>query len=190
MGDKPMKTHSDATRWHVLLLTAGATLLAGCAGNGVRVDQETGADLSRCTSFAWSQPGAEPASLTDQRIRDAALETLRARGYQVVERDAGCGVSYAIDLSTRSRSRSSIGFGLGGGSGNFGGGVGVSLPIGAKLRAATVRVNISDNARQTQIWTAALDTEVSDPVSLEQATVIVSKILASYQDRSVQQKAP
>ena len=70
-----------------LFLLLGAAL-AGCAGTGVRVDQEAGADLSRCNRFAWMGQSNDPASLTDQRIRDAALETMRAKGYTVVEREA------------------------------------------------------------------------------------------------------
>lgn len=168
-----------------LVLLFGA-VLAACAGSGVRVDQETNADLSRCNRFAWMGQSNDPASLTDQRIRDAALESMRAKGYTVVEREADCELSYVIDISNRSRSRSSFSFGMGGGSGNVGAGAGVTVPLGNnKLRAAIVRLNVYDSTRRTQIWTASYDTEVADPVTPEQANKVVSEILKKYPDSTL-----
>lgn len=175
--------NTKCTRAGSIALAAGSLLFAACA-TGPSVDQARGANPASCSRFAWQRQGDQPASLSDQRIRDATLANLQAKGYAFTEGNADCEVSYVLGVSERPRSRSSIGFGVGGGSGGFGGGVGVTLPIGKKLHAATLRISVGDSARHSTIWTASLDTEVADTVTQEQATVLVDKLLAKYPQRA------
>jgi len=67
----------------ILFSCAGAALLAlsGCAtqSSAVRVDKAD-TDLT-CRTFDWRPASADAASLTDQRVRAAALKRLEEKGY-------------------------------------------------------------------------------------------------------------
>src|SRR5262245_10887406 len=108
-----------------LLLAVVATLvLSACAtpASQVRVDKgET--DLATCKSFAWQTPSQDAASFTEQRVRAAALDTLKTKGYAVVDDKPDCKVSHVLSTSEVAKSKPGVGVGVGGGSG--GGGVGV-----------------------------------------------------------------
>jgi Domain of unknown function (DUF4136) len=168
----------------IVLVTA---VLAGCAvpAAKVRVDSaET--DLAICRSFAWQSPSEQPASFTDQRVRDAALAALKAKGYPIVEDKPDCKLSYVLSTDEVAKSKPGIGVGVGGGSGGVGGGVGISLPIGKKKgESGTFTLDVIDTAKNAQIWSGALDaTFEAHELTEEEARQVVERVLAEFPNRS------
>src|SRR5262245_23421986 len=103
----------------ILFSCACTTLLAlgGCAtqSSAVRVDKaET--DLA-CRTFDWRPASADAASLTDQRVRAAALKKLEEKGYTLSTDKPDCQIAYVLSTQDRSKPKPSGGVGVGGGSG-------------------------------------------------------------------------
>jgi type II secretory pathway pseudopilin PulG len=170
----------------MLIASAAAIVLASVASaaSKVRVDKAD-VDLAHCQSFAWHAQTESAASFTDQRVRDAVMTTLKAKGYTEVTDNPDCRVSYSFSShETSGRSRPSVGVGVGGGSGGIGGGLGIGLPIGRKKEAATLTIDVIDSAKNAQIWSGSLEGTVkSSELSDGEAKSLVSKVLAEYPDR-------
>ena len=68
-----------------LISCALLMVLVGCAASSsqVRVDQAADVDLTRCRTFDWLPQTSDAASLTDQRVRAAALATLERKAQLV-----------------------------------------------------------------------------------------------------------
>ena len=161
--------------------------LAGCAGapSSVRVDKAEGVDLARCQTFDWLPPTQEAASLTDQRVRAAALATLERKGYTLATDNPDCRISYVLTTHERPREKPQIGVGAGGGSRGVGGGIGVSLPIGQRDRfGATLVLDIVDASKNAQIWSGVLEASIpQQDLSEEDARSLVEEILSEFPNR-------
>jgi hypothetical protein len=173
----------------VLLLCLSVLLLAvsGCAAQRpeVRVDKaET--DLSKCRTFDWRSASSEAASLTDQRVREAALKRLEEKGYTLATDKPDCQITYVLSTQDRPKPKPSVGVGAGGGSGGVRGGIGVSLPIGRhKGQVGTFTLDIVDTAQNAQIWSGSVDVAIrASEISGEDADEAVRVILAEFPDRA------
>src|SRR5262245_51440794 len=102
----------------ILFCCASALLLlSGCAteSSAVRVDKaET--DLA-CRTFDWRPVSNDAASLTDQRVRAAALKNLEEKGYTLSTDKPDCQIAYVLSTQDRPKQKPSVGVGVGGGSG-------------------------------------------------------------------------
>lgn len=163
-----------------------AAALLGCAATSsqVRVDKASDVDLTQCRTFDWLPQTNDAASLTDQRVRSAALSTLEEKGYTLAK-DPDCRISYIFSTHERPLEKPQIGVGAGGGSRGVGGGIGVSLPIGKRNRfGGTLTLDVIDAAKNAQIWSGTLDASLPEQeLSEEQARAIVREILSQFPDR-------
>lgn len=173
-------------RFVTVSVLAALTMLAGCASSGsaVRVDKAD-TDLTKCRSFDWLQPSKELATLTDQRVRVAALAELEKKGYTIVTENPDCKISYVLSTYERPQQKPRVGVGATGGSRGVGGGIGVSLPIGRGDRfGGTLTLDIVDVATNAQIWSGSLDGSTSSTeLSEEEAQAAVRRILREFPDR-------
>jgi len=168
-------------------LLLGATLLAGCtatAPSKVRVDMaESG--LPNCQSFEWLPTQQQPASLTEQRVKNEVMSQLEEKGYAQATEKGDCRVTYVLDIHERPVNKPGVGVGVGGGSGGVGGGIGVTLPIGKRNeQAGTFTIDIVDAAKNAQVWSGSLDASFlkSEP-NEDETREIVAKVLEKYPDR-------
>jgi hypothetical protein len=173
----------------VVLASASAVLLAmsGCASQraDVRVD-EADADLSKCRTFDWRATSSDAASLTDQRVRAAALKMLEQKGYALSTEKPDCQIAYVLSTQDRPKPKPSVGVGVGGGSGGARGGIGVSVPIGRhKEQIGTFTLDVVDAAQNAQIWSGSVDVTIqAREISGEEADEAVKVILAEFPDRA------
>jgi hypothetical protein len=168
-------------------LALGATLLAGCmatAPSKVRVDMaESG--LPNCRSFEWLPTQQQPASLTEQRVKNEVMSQLEKKGYAQVAEKGDCRITYMLDIHERPANKPGVGVGVGGGSGGVGGGIGVTLPIGKRNeQAGTFTIDVVDAAKNAQVWSGSLDASFlkSEP-NEDETREIVAKVLEKYPDR-------
>lgn len=163
-----------------------AIALSGCAATSsqVRVDKASDVDLTRCQTFDWLAQTSDAASLTDQRVRSAALAALEEKGYTLAK-EPDCRISYIFSTHERPVEKPRIGVGAGGGSRGVGGGIGVSLPVGKRNRfGGTLTLDVIDASKNAQIWSGALDVSLPEQeLSEEQARAIVREILSQFPDR-------
>ncbi|HEY0943511.1 MAG TPA: DUF4136 domain-containing protein [Steroidobacter sp.] len=168
-------------------LLLGVVLLAGCtatAPSKVRVDMaESG--LPNCQSFEWL-PTAQPASLTEQRVKSEIMAQLKQKGYAEVTEKGDCRVTYVLDVHERPRNKPRVGVGAGGGSRGIGGGIGVSLPIGKRdEQAGTFTIDIVDAAKNAQVWSGSIDaTFAKAELNEDEAREVVARVLEKYPDRA------
>jgi len=173
----------------LLLGTLSLALLAGCAAqtSNVRVDMaESG--LPNCQSFAWNPLGSDAASLTDQRVRDQVMQTLRAKGYTESADKPDCRIAYHMTKRQVPPPKPKVGVGVGGGSRGVGGGLGISLPIGkSKAMSGTFTLDVIDAAKNAQVWSGSLDASFkAAELDEAEAKAVVEKVLARYPDRVAQ----
>jgi len=172
----------------ILLSCAGtATLvLGGCAtqSSAVRVDKAADTDLS-CRTFDWRPASADAASLTDQRVRAAALKKLEEKGYTLTTDKPDCQIAYVLSTQDLPKPKPSVGVGVGGGSGGARGGIGVSLPIGShKQRIGTFTLDVVDVTKNAQVWSGSVDVDIQEQqISDDEADQAVSVILQKFPDR-------
>jgi Domain of unknown function (DUF4136) len=164
-----------------------AISIAGCAAtsSNVRVDAIEG-ELPKCQTFAWNPaPSGDAASLTDQRVRDAVMTTLKAKGYTQATDKADCRIAYHFDAKAIEPVKPRVGVGVGGGSGGLGGGIGVSLPIGKRKGGrGTFTLDVIDSARNAQVWSGSVDGVFdAEELSEKEAQAVVDEVLARYPDR-------
>lgn len=174
-------------RSSALLVTTIASLCAGCAApsSQVRVDSIEG-QLPACRTFAWNPaPSGDAATFNDQRVRNAVMQTLKAKGYEEATDKADCRIAYQLSTQHVEPQKPRVGVGMGGGSGGMGGGIGVSLPIGKRSgERGTFTLDVIDAAKNAQVWSGSVESgfaaaEISD----EEARQVVEEILAKYPDR-------
>jgi hypothetical protein len=172
----------------ILLSFAGiATLvLSGCAtqSSAVRVDKAADTDPA-CHTFDWRPASADAASLTDQRIRAAALKKLEEKGYTLSTDKPDCQIAYVLSTQDLAKPKPRVGVGVGGGSGGARGGIGVSVPIGShKQQTGTFTLDVVDVAKNAQVWSGSLDVDIEgQQISDEEADHAVSVILEKFPDR-------
>lgn len=167
-------------------LIASSVLLGACASTSptVRVDKADTFDARRCTNFAWHSPTQEPASFTEQRVRNHIMSALKAKGYPEATENPSCRVSYVLSTRDTPRSRPGVGVGVGGGTGGIGGGIGVTLPVGRKAESGTFTVDVIDSAKNAQVWSGSVDgTFKSAELTEEEAQQMVERVLAEFPDR-------
>lgn len=171
----------------ILLSCAYAALLvlSGCATQSaaVRVDQAETA--LACRTFDWRPASADAASLTDQRVRAAALKKLEEKGYTLSTDKPDCQIAYVLSTQDRPKPKPSVGVGVGGGSGGARGGIGVSVPIGShKQQVGTFTLDVVDVAKNAQVWSGAVDVGIqAQQISDEEADEAVRVILEKFPDR-------
>ena len=159
------------------------SVLAGCAAttHQVRVDQTEGG-LPACRTFAWHATPGDVASFSDQRVRTAVMQQLKAKGYQEVEDKPDCRIAYRLTTREIPKAKPGVGVGVGGGSGGVGGGIGVTLPIGRKSGfVGTFTLDVIDAAKNAQVWSGALDAELEgNEVSDAEAADLAERVLGKY----------
>jgi hypothetical protein len=187
-----------------LALVIAAMLLGACATPPkVRVDKDSSTNFASYKTFSLltipkAPPPAEPKpipgtegapaapevnTLADNRVRNAVVAALQAKGYTLTEANPDFRVSYSLNVYEKQKdSGMRIGLGAGGGSGHVGGGVGLSIPVGkTKNMMGTMTIDIVDAARNAQVWTGSYEQKVeAEGVSDETANKIVSTILARF----------
>jgi hypothetical protein len=168
-----------------LVLIAIVAALTACAtpSSRVRVDQAEGG-IPNCRTFAWHAAPGDVASLSDQRVRAAVMEQLKAKGYQEVADRPDCRIAYHLTTREIPKAKPGVGVGVGGGSGGVGGGIGVSLPIGRKSGfTGTFVLDVIDNAKNSQVWSGSLDAELAaSDVSESEARDLAKEVLSALPD--------
>jgi hypothetical protein len=164
-----------------------ALCLVACASSAprVRVDKAD-TDFSKCQTFDWLPSSKEATSLTEQRVRAAAIEQLQAKGYTQSTDKPDCRFTYVLSTSEIPQSKPRVGVGAGGGSAGVSGGIGISLPIGKRNQSrGTFTMDVVDVASNSQIWAGSIDAEfeASEP-SDQEAAAVVKRVLAEFPDRS------
>jgi hypothetical protein len=161
--------------------------LSGCAtqSSTVRVDKAD-ADFSKCRTFDWHQASADASSLTDQRVRAAALKQLESKGYTLSPDKPDCRIAYIMSTENRPKPKPTVGVGVGGGSGGMRGGIGVGVPIGShKEQIGTFTLDVVDVAQNAQIWSGSVDVGLQgQQISDEEADEAVRVILEKYPDHA------
>ncbi len=174
------------TRSRIVVVALCAAAVAGCASTGspVRVDKAD-TDVGKCQSFDWLAPTKEAASLTDQRVRAAALAEIERKGYTLSTENPDCRITYQLSTFERPVAKPRVGAGVGGGSGGIGGGIGVSLPVGKRDRhGGTLTIDIVDVDSNSQIWSGALDASfAAAELSEDEAREGVARILKEFPSR-------
>lgn len=165
-----------------------ALTVAGCAAqtSRVRVDAIEG-QLPACSTFAWhAAASGDAASFNDQRVRNAVMQTLKAKGYEEAPEKADCRIAYQLNSQRVEPQKPRVGVGVGGGSRGVGGGIGVSLPIGKRAgERGTFTLDVIDAAKNAQVWSGSVDASLAAAeISDEEAREIVEEILAKYPDRA------
>jgi hypothetical protein len=167
------------------LLAVVATVLSACAApsSRVRVDQAEGG-LPNCRTFAWHATPGDTASLSDQRVRAAVMEQLKAKGYEEVADKADCRIAYQLTTRELPKAKPGVGVGVGGGSGGARGGIGISLPIGRKSGfTGTFLLDVIDSTKNAQVWRGSVETELeSGDVSDTEARDLAKEVLTAYPD--------
>ena len=182
-----MRNRILSRRLFDLLVTAVLLGLSGCAtAPAVRVDKAADADLSKCRTFDWRPVSSDAASLTDQRVRAAALRELEAKGYTLSTDKPDCQIAYVLSTQDQPRPKPSVGVGVGGGSAGARGGIGVSVPIGRhKQQVGTFTLDIVNTAQNAQIWSGSVDVGIQGrEISDEEVDQAVRVILAELPDRA------
>jgi hypothetical protein len=166
-----------------------ALCLVACASSApqVRVDKAD-ADFSKCQTFDWLPSSKEATSLTEQRVRTAAIGQLQAKGYTQSTDKPDCRFTYALSTSEIPQSKPRVGVGAGGGTGGVSGGIGISLPIGKRNHSrGTFTMDVVDVASNSQIWAGSIDAEFEgNELSEQEATAVVKKVLAEFPDHATQ----
>lgn len=163
-------------------------VLSGCAATApsrVRVDMaESG--LPDCRSFEWIPTPQQPASLTEQRVKNEVMAQLKRKGYAEATEKGDCRVTYVLNIHEQPRSKPSVGVGAGGGSGGIGGGIGVRLPIGGKNKqVGTFTVDVVDAEKNAQVWSGSLDASFEKPeLNEDEVREVVAQVLEKYPDRN------
>jgi hypothetical protein len=168
-----------------LIIAVAVTALSACAAppSRVRVDQAEGGPPN-CRTFAWHGTPGDVASFSDQRVRGAVMEQLKAKGYEEVTDKADCRIAYQLTTRETPKAKPGVGVGVGGGSGGVGGGIGVSLPIGRKSGfTGTFALDVIDNAKNAQVWNGSVDAELSAAdISESEAHDLAKQVLSAYPD--------
>jgi hypothetical protein len=183
-----MTFHPERTA--ALSCVAAAVLyLSGCAASAprsnVRVDQaESGPPT--CQTFDWLPASKDAVSLTEQRVRAAAIEQLQAKGYAHSTEKPDCRITYVLDMRERPKPKPNVGVGAGGGSGGIGGGIGVSLPIGRKSeQVGTFTLDVIDAAKNAQVWSGSFEASFdATELNEDEARSAVKKVLARFPGRA------
>ena len=160
--------------------------LTACAAapSTVRVDKAD-ADLSKCRTFDWLSTSQDAASLTEQRVRAAALQQLERKGYVLTTEKPDCRVTYILTTHERAAQKPRVGVGAGGGPGGVSGGIGISLPIGQQSQtSAEFTLDVIDVASNAQVWRGSIDAafDQAEP-SADEAAKVVEKVLAEFPER-------
>jgi hypothetical protein len=166
-------------------------VLAACTttSSNVRVDKAD-VDLAKCQTFHWHATQKEATSLTDQRVRTAALAELERKGYTLAEEAPDCRITYAFSSYERPEAKPRVGAGVGGGSGGIGGGIGISLPVGRRnSHGGTLTVDIIDANKKAQIWSGSMDASfAAEELTQEEAQEWVARILDEFPNRAGEKK--
>jgi hypothetical protein len=166
-------------------------VLAACTttSSNVRVDKAD-VDLAKCQTFHWHATQKEATSLTDQRVRTAALAELERKGYTLAEEAPDCRITYAFSSYERPEAKPRVGAGVGGGSGGIGGGIGISLPVGRRnSHGGTLTVDIIDANKKAQIWSGSMDASFNaEELTQEEAQEFVATILDEFPNRVGEKK--
>ena len=142
----------------LMLLTLATGILSACSSVSVKRDFDTATDFGRLKTFAW-QHDEQPETgdpnldndLNDQRIRNAVVANLEAKGFQAVGRaEADFLVAYFVDRR-RKLSSSSVSIGMGRSRGGRYGGVGYGTEI-SEYDQAILTIDIVDPADDKTIW--------------------------------------
>jgi hypothetical protein len=171
------------TRTGLVLSSIIVSSLAACAtpSERVRVDQVEGG-LPNCRTFAWHTVSGDAASFSDQRVRTAVMDQLKAKGYQEAADKPDCRIAYRLTTREIPKAKPGVGVGVGGGSGGIGGGIGVSLPIGQKSGfTGTFALDVIDATKNAQVWSGTLETELAAAeVTEEEARNLAAEVLSAY----------
>jgi hypothetical protein len=172
-----------ATRTGLVLSSIIVSSLAACAtpSERVRVDQVEGG-LPNCRTFAWHTVSGDAASFSDQRVRTAVMDQLKAKGYQEAPDKPDCRIAYRLTTREIPKAKPGVGVGVGGGSGGVGGGIGVTLPIGQKSGfTGTFALDVIDATKNAQVWSGTLETELAAAeVTEEEARDLAAEVLSAY----------
>src|SRR5687768_1533024 len=98
-ADGSQKWEKDMSRATVSMSIAAVSVLvlAACTttSSNVRVDKAD-VDLAKCQTFDWLATEKEATSLTDQRVRTAALAEIERKGYTLGTESPDCHITYAL----------------------------------------------------------------------------------------------
>jgi hypothetical protein len=167
--------------------TVAMIVLAACATpeQRVRVDQAEGG-LPNCRTFAWHPIPGDIASFTDQRVKVAVMEQLKAKGYAETAENPDCRIAYQLTTNEVPRRKPGVGVGVGGGSRGVGGGIGITLPIGRKSGyTGTFTLDVIEAAKNAQVWRGSVDVGLETAeVSESEAQQLAEEVLGKYPNSS------
>lgn len=168
-------------------LAALGVVACTTSSSNVRVDKAD-VDLAQCRKFDWLAAEKEATSLTDQRVRAAALAELERKGYTLASESPDCQITYTLTSYERPEAKPRVGAGVGGGSGGIGGGIGISLPVGRRdSHGGTLTVDVVDAKKKAQIWSGSIDaTFGAAELTDEEAQELVAMILEQFPNSAPQ----
>lgn len=164
----------------------------GCAtnsGDGPRWAEAPEVDLASYETYAWEdRTGAPPATILDNRIRDALRGELEGKGYRESAESPDFVLQHeTIESEAVQEGRPlCIGIGLGSWGGRVGGSVGTSVDVGGQDRVRQeqrIAVRVLDPEAQRELWvgtTVALS-ERPEPEAIERA---LAALMAAFPDRA------
>jgi hypothetical protein len=175
----------------------GLLLAAGCAGQRVSTDYSPATSFSQYRTFALvAAPDTSTQQLLDQRVRNAVLAQLDAKGLTPADREnADLYVGYGVVDKTHKQvytTRDSWGWGGGWGWRYYRWGVAWPMTVQRNVETytdGTVVVNLIDAKTKQVVWQGEIADVVNLPVAnpvkaTQQIDAAVAKLFAKYPPRS------
>ncbi|MFV2005001.1 MAG: DUF4136 domain-containing protein [Gammaproteobacteria bacterium] len=166
-----------------LLLVALFSFLSACSGIKVSQDYEQGYDFTALKTFTWkpnnnNEYGLKDNDLIDQRIRDAIVNQLSAKSYQLVESTTpDFYISYDLTVEQK-LSNSSVSGGISIGRSSYGRYGSVGMSTGSQVRAydqGTLLIDITEPTDGRLVWRGVSTQTVDEHASPSKSRVIINE---------------
>lgn len=167
-----------------LLSFVVAALLLGPSttiAQSVRTDYAPGTDFGRYATFMWLKAPATSSPLINQRITDAVVARLTARGLRLVEADADLAI--AVHTATEEAQTLHTFYNdVGGGWDWQGSSFGSATTTSTSYTVGTLVLDIFDATTRKAIWRGTGMKVLSDDPRKRSATIVASveKMLKDY----------
>jgi Domain of unknown function (DUF4136) len=158
-------------------------ILQACSGVQVSQDYEQGYDFSELKTFAWkpnenNEYGLKDNELVDKRIRDAIVNQISAKSYQLVESTTpDFFVSYDLTVEQK-LSSSGVSGGISIGRSSYGRSGSVGMSTGSQVRAynqGTLLIDITEPTDGRLIWRGVSTQTVDEHSSPSKSRVIINE---------------
>ncbi len=166
----------------MLSLVLAALTLSACGGMTVNTDWDDSVDFSAYKTFAWMSPPSgetQVSQLVMNRIRDAVIAEMKAKGYTEVEDNPDLYVTSVVMVQEKvDVSSTSYGYGYGYG---YWGGYGAHSVDVYRYHQGTVLLDVVDAKKNQLVWRGS-GSKVVDQNSgrPEKIRAAVQKILSRF----------